>query len=87
MGNLEALNFNLDIPNYINYGSVGLVMGHEFGHNFDNAQKLLSMHNKTRDSWNSTTEKQFLNRSQCIINQYSDYTVNWANKKVSLKNC
>ena len=31
-----GLNFNALLPNYLNYAYTGHVIGHEFGHGFDN---------------------------------------------------
>lgn len=38
-GILQGAFYNLENPRFVNYGSMGFVIGHEFTHGFDDAGK------------------------------------------------
>ncbi|KAF7995281.1 hypothetical protein HCN44_004753 [Aphidius gifuensis] len=71
----ESEFFNLEQPNYINYGSVGISIGHEITHGFDNDGKKYDAESHLNDTWTPTSTNNFNNKSKCFIEQYSNYTV------------
>ena len=58
----------------MNYGAIGHVMGHEFTHGFDDAGRRLDKYGNLFDWWEPEIKKRYLERAQCIIDQYSNYT-------------
>lgn len=62
---------------------MGYIIGHEISHAYDNIDALLSKSRSSHKNWNTNTEKEFLNRSQCIVQQYSNYTLKHSNVAVS----
>lgn len=65
---------------------MGYTIGHELGHAFDSTEELFSEFIRSNQTWNSTTEEEFVNRSRCIIDQYSNATLEGFDVKVSKRN-
>ncbi|KAG0253767.1 hypothetical protein DFQ27_007239 [Actinomortierella ambigua] len=62
-------------PDYLNYGSLGFVAGHELTHGFDTNGRRFDATGRIRDWWSAATAKQFNDKAQCLIDQYSGFTV------------
>ncbi|KAF4545502.1 Endothelin-converting enzyme protein [Lasiodiplodia theobromae] len=67
--------FNSDVPEYISYGSFGVVAGHELTHGFDNSGSQYDENGAYRDWWDNSTRANFDNRTKCFVDQYSSYTI------------
>ncbi|KAF9102014.1 hypothetical protein BGX27_011229, partial [Mortierella sp. AM989] len=74
-GILQPPFFHVDSPEYLNYGGIGVIAGHELTHAFDNEGRLYDAHGKLSDWWSNSTLKEFNERSQCFIDQYGNFTV------------
>lgn len=89
-GILQPLFYSQHFPKSLNYGGIGVVIGHEITHGFDDKGKLLESYKllKIRFSgrqfdkdgnmmqwWNNATIRAFRERTQCIIDQYSRYKI------------
>lgn len=62
-------------PTASNYGAMGVVMGHEITHGFDDQGRQFDASGYLRDWWSSTSEAAFETRAACIAEQYSQYEV------------
>lgn len=58
----------------MNYAAIGQVIGHEITHGFDDRGKQFDLDGNLADWWDPQTEKQFLEKAKCIIEQYGNYT-------------
>ncbi|KAI8356896.1 hypothetical protein B0O80DRAFT_384153 [Mortierella sp. GBAus27b] len=74
-GFLQQPYFHVDNPEYLNYGSIGGVFGHELTHAFDNIGRLYDSKGRLENWWSNATLQEFHDRSQCFIDQYGNYTV------------
>jgi membrane metallo-endopeptidase-like protein 1 len=74
--------FNSDVPNYLNYGGIGYVIGHEITHGFDTQGKQYDSLGNLVNWWKPKTEEKFKKRTQCMIWQYGNYTVKQVNMKL-----
>lgn len=73
---LQSDFFAIEYPNYINYGALGTIIGHEMTHGFDIDGMNYDSYGRWNDShWTSLSKKNFHNRSKCIIEQYDNFTV------------
>lgn len=63
-----------DRPEYLNYASIGQIIGHEITHAFDDQGRQFDAHGNLVDWWLPETKEHFLNRTKCIIDQYSNFT-------------
>ncbi|KAI1699239.1 peptidase family m13 domain-containing protein [Ditylenchus destructor] len=72
---LQAPFFDRSFPKAVNYGGIGAVIGHEITHGFDDQGSQFDKLGNLKNWWDRSTLQRFLNRTKCIINQYSQYEV------------
>ncbi|XP_043465992.1 neprilysin-2-like isoform X3 [Leptopilina heterotoma] len=72
-GMLQENIFNVNRPMYMNYGSAGFMVAHEFSHGFDNQGRKFDKNGNSVDWWQATTYEQFISKAQCFISQYGNY--------------
>ncbi|GFU09355.1 endothelin-converting enzyme homolog [Nephila pilipes] len=74
-GILQPPFYDLTFPKSVNFGSIGVVMGHELTHAFDDQGRLYDKHGNLHQWWKNSTIQNFQQRSKCFIDQYSNYEV------------
>ncbi|KAF2899680.1 hypothetical protein ILUMI_06498, partial [Ignelater luminosus] len=79
-GILQGIFFNKDRPNYMNFGAIGSVIGHEITHGFDELGKQYDPNGNVVNWWAAETETKFKNKTRCMVYQYGNYTVSQVNK-------
>uniref|UniRef100_A0A1Y1M379 Peptidase M13 N-terminal domain-containing protein n=1 Tax=Photinus pyralis TaxID=7054 RepID=A0A1Y1M379_PHOPY len=82
-GILQGTYFHKDRPRYMNFAAIGSVIGHEITHGFDDTGKQFDKNGIFTDWWDQKTQELFLEKTQCIIDQYNKYTVVEVNQTVS----
>lgn len=83
-GILQGQFLRADRPNYLNYGAIGQIIGHEITHGFDDLGRQFDLNGNLIEWWHAVTKAQFLNRTRCIIEQYGNYTDDVLKTNVSL---
>jgi len=58
-----------------NYGDTGATMGHELTHAFDDEGSQFDAQGNLRNWWTDADRKEFEQRAQCVVDQYSSYTI------------
>ncbi|KAF8636703.1 hypothetical protein AX17_003507 [Amanita inopinata Kibby_2008] len=74
-GILQPPFFAQNWPSYLSYGSFGHVAAHELTHAFDSAGRLYNQRGKLEEWWTDETSKGFKSKQDCIVKQYSAYTI------------
>ncbi|KAL4074557.1 hypothetical protein V8B97DRAFT_2022777 [Scleroderma yunnanense] len=74
-GILQPPFFSHEWPGYLSYGSFGMVAAHELTHAFDSAGRLYNQQGKLEEWWTRQTSDAYQIRQDCIIKQYSMYTI------------
>ncbi len=74
-GILQFPFFDKDADDAINYGGIGMVIGHEMTHLFDDQGRQYDATGNLRDWWTKTDADRFSSKTQAVVNQYSNYTV------------
>lgn len=69
-GILQGHFFGSNRPNYLNYGAIGSVVGHEITHGFDDVGSQFDENGNLKNWWAPTTSKSFKIKSQCLVDQY-----------------
>jgi len=57
----------------VNYGGIGVVIGHEISHGFDNHGRQFDKDGNMADWWTEQDGKNFDEKSQILIDQYNNY--------------
>ena len=58
-----------------NYGNTGGTIGHELTHGFDDEGRQFDAKGNLKDWWTKKDAKEFNDRTQCIVDQYAQYTI------------
>ncbi|GAB6023696.1 NEDD8 protease Nep2 [Chamberlinius hualienensis] len=82
-GILQGIFFGSDRPNYVNYGAIGFVIGHEITHGFDDQGRQFDGQGNLLDWWGVETDLKFRNKTKCIIDQYSHYNLTSVNLTIN----
>jgi putative endopeptidase len=59
----------------VNYGAIGVVIGHEITHGFDDQGRLYDKVGNLNDWWTKTDADSFNKRAQILINQFNSFNV------------
>lgn len=74
-GILQAPYFDNNADDALNYGGIGMVIGHEITHTFDDQGAQYDKDGNLKNWWTKEDYAQFKARIQQVINLYSTYTV------------
>jgi putative endopeptidase len=74
-GILQPPFFNMDADDAINYGAIGMAIGHEMTHGFDNMGRQFDKDGNLRDWWTKDDSKAFDAHAAMLIDQYNKYEV------------
>jgi len=72
---LQPPMFSAGIPDYINYGGIGSVIGHELTHAFDNDGKKFDMNGNYYNWWTDDDQMQYEDLTKCFIDQYNQFEI------------
>uniref|UniRef100_A0A8C4DAJ9 endothelin-converting enzyme 1 n=1 Tax=Dicentrarchus labrax TaxID=13489 RepID=A0A8C4DAJ9_DICLA len=75
-GILQAPFYAHDHPKALNFGGIGVVMGHELTHAFDDQGREYDKEGNLRPWWQNSSVEAFRQRTECMVDQYSRYLVN-----------
>lgn len=74
-GILQQPFFDLSADDAINYGAIGLVIGHEMTHGFDDQGRQYDAQGNLKDWWQPSDGAKFLQKAGGVIQQYNSYRV------------
>jgi endothelin-converting enzyme/putative endopeptidase len=72
-GILQAPFFTRGAPDAVNYGAIGMVVGHELTHGFDDEGRKFDAAGNLTDWWTPAVSKEFDRRAACVEKQYDQY--------------
>ena len=72
-GILQPPFFDLEMDDAINYGAIGVVIGHEITHGYDDKGRQYDADGNLKDWWTETDAKEFESRAQKLVDQYNAY--------------
>ena len=74
-GVLQPAFFDATQPDALNYGHIGLFMGHEITHGFDDQGRQFDGHGNLEDWWAKEDSDKFNQKAQCIVDEYAQFSV------------
>jgi putative endopeptidase len=74
-GILQPPYFDLNADDALNYGGIGMVIGHEITHSFDDQGAQYDKVGNVRNWWKEDDFKKFKAKTQQVIDQYNQFTV------------
>jgi putative endopeptidase len=72
-GILQPPFFDKSMDDAVNFGGIGLVIGHELTHGFDDRGRKYDPQGNLRDWWTAEDAKEFEKRVSCIADEYSNF--------------
>jgi putative endopeptidase len=72
-GILQPPFFDKSMDDAVNFGGIGLVIGHELTHGFDDQGRKFDPKGNLHDWWTEQDGKEFEKRASCVANEYSNF--------------
>lgn len=72
-GILQPPFFNPNADDAINYGGIGMVIGHEITHGFDDQGRQYDKDGNLKEWWSSSDAEKFKGLADKVVDQYSKY--------------
>ncbi len=72
-GILQPPFFDVEADDAVNYGAIGVVIGHEITHGYDDEGRKFDADGNLNEWWTEKDSKEFDARAQKVIDQYSAY--------------
>jgi len=72
---LQAPFFSVDADDAVNYGSIGMVIGHEITHSFDDQGSKFDGRGNRATWWTARDRTHFTKKAKVLVKQFNGYTV------------
>jgi endothelin-converting enzyme/putative endopeptidase len=72
-GILQPPFFSTSAPPGVSFGAIGMVMGHELTHGFDDTGRQFDGDGNLKDWWTAPIAGEFDKRAACVEKQFADY--------------
>jgi putative endopeptidase len=74
-GILQPPAFDMKAVDAVNYGAIGVVIGHEISHGFDDQGAQYDFLGRLRNWWTESDLKDFQARAACVADQFDHYYI------------
>jgi putative endopeptidase len=74
-GILQPPAFDMNAVDAVNYGAIGVVIGHEISHGFDDQGAQFDAEGRLNNWWTADDLKRFQQRTSCVVNQFESYYI------------
>jgi endothelin-converting enzyme/putative endopeptidase len=72
-GILQPPFWNPGAPEAVNHGAIGMVVGHELTHGFDDEGRKFDGHGNLVEWWTAEDAERLQGRARCLVSQYGRY--------------
>nr|XP_020027059.1 membrane metallo-endopeptidase-like 1 isoform X2 [Castor canadensis] len=80
-GILQPPFFSKEQPQALNFGGIGMVIGHEITHGFDDNGRNFDKNGNMLDWWSNFSAQHFREQSECMVDQYSNFSWDLADQQ------
>jgi len=74
-GILQPPAFSVKATDAVNYGAIGVVIGHEISHGFDDQGAQYDAQGRLQNWWTADDLKKFQTKTACVVNQFDGYYI------------
>ena len=74
-GILQPPAFDVNATDAVNYGAIGVVIGHEVSHGFDDQGAKFDAQGRLKNWWTDADNEKFKARGQCVVKQFEGYFI------------
>ncbi|HVT03193.1 MAG TPA: M13 family metallopeptidase [Thermoanaerobaculia bacterium] len=74
-GILQPPAFDVHATDAVNYGAIGVVIGHEISHGFDDEGAQYDAQGRLNNWWTAEDLKRFKERTACVSDQFENYFI------------
>ena len=74
-GILQPPAFDVTATDAVNYGAIGVVIGHEISHGFDDQGSQFDAQGRLANWWTPADQEKFKERGQCVVDQFEGYFI------------
>ena len=74
-GILQPPAFSMEATDAVNYGAIGVVIGHEISHGFDDQGAQYDATGRLQNWWTDDDLKKFQEKGQCVVDQFEGYFI------------
>jgi endothelin-converting enzyme/putative endopeptidase len=74
-GILQPPAFDLAASDAVNYGAIGVVIGHEISHGYDDQGAQYDAQGRLKNWWSAPDLKAFGSRTACVVKQFESYFI------------
>lgn len=74
-GILRSPMFDVSADDAVNYGAIGVVIGHEISHGFDDSGSRYDDLGRLKNWWTDADRTAFESRAGCVVNQFDSYEI------------
>ena len=77
-GILQPPAFSMKVTDAVNYGAIGVVIGHEISHGFDDQGAQYDAAGRLENWWTPEDLNKFHEKTSCVVKQFDGYTIDGA---------
>ncbi len=74
-GILQGPFFDMNADDAVNYGAIGVVIGHEMSHGFDDRGRQFDAQGNLHEWWTADDKAKFTERAACVEREFGDFVV------------
>jgi endothelin-converting enzyme/putative endopeptidase len=74
-GILQPPAFSVDNLDAVNYGAIGVIIGHEISHGFDDQGAQFDAQGRLNNWWTADDLKKFQTKTACVVDQFDNYYI------------
>jgi endothelin-converting enzyme/putative endopeptidase len=84
-GILQPPAFSMNVTDAVNYGAIGVVIGHEISHGFDDQGAQFDEKGQLNNWWAAEDLPKFQAKTACVVKQFDGFKIDGAGLKIAYR--